>query len=488
MEQFINKILMAGLLSLASATSFAADYYVVVPVKGKTVNAADIQVALQAAALPAGMVGRAYSYDLKQNLFVTGDPALDLTRATWSASSALPAGFSLGADGVVVGTPSVINETGTSFSVTADYKAKTSTQTYTLMVNGTALEVLQVSKGYTHSCAITAVGGVKCWGENNYGQLGDGTLVSRYRPVSVTGLSSGFVRVEVGYYHTCAANSAGQLYCWGSNDYGQVGNGTAAPAVKTPTLVSALTQVQDFALGNGSACAIASEGLKCWGLNNTGKLGDGTYTTRAVPTAVQGIPTAIDVAVSQAHACAVLQGGALKCWGQDAYGELGYTAANANQPLPIQVEGLTSGVVAVDTTYATTCVVMTGGGAKCWGFNGSGQVGNGTNAHQGAPVDVKNLTSFSVAKIKTGFSHTCVLSTAGAVKCWGGGTATGVGATWLPLDVTFFPSGVADIAMGGDGSCVKTYSGVAKCWGNNGSGQLGDGTSQSRSSPVTVLP
>lgn len=142
MEQFINKILMAGLLSLASATSFAADYYVVVPVKGKTVNAADIQVALQAATLPAGMVGRAYSYDLKQNLFVTGDPALDLTRATWSASSALPAGFSLGADGVVVGTPSVINETGTSFSVTADYKAKTSTQTYTLMVNGNALEVL----------------------------------------------------------------------------------------------------------------------------------------------------------------------------------------------------------------------------------------------------------------------------------------------------------------------------------------------------------
>ncbi len=142
--------LLPSVLALLCATSaFAADYYVVVPVKGRTSTAPaeSISVSLQAATLPAAMVGQAYSYNLRDHLLVTGDKALDLNQATLTTADALPAGLSLAANGVLSGTPTTKNETGSSFQVLASYKTQTGQQAYTIVVNGAVLQVTQVSGG-----------------------------------------------------------------------------------------------------------------------------------------------------------------------------------------------------------------------------------------------------------------------------------------------------------------------------------------------------
>ena len=188
--------------------------------------------------LPAGEVNWPYSYDLTQLLSVTGDNNWSTTNVSWNLpSGSLPAGLSLGTDGVLSGVPTTKDSVGASFQVKASYKGKDGQQVYTIVVNGAVLHVTQISTGYNHTCAVTTSGGATCWGQNVNGQLGDNSTTRRPTPVTVSGLTSGVASLIAGYYHTCAVTTSGGAKCWGNNGNGQLGDNSTTQRL-TPVGVS----------------------------------------------------------------------------------------------------------------------------------------------------------------------------------------------------------------------------------------------------------
>lgn len=359
-------------------------------------------------------------------------------------------------------------------------------------VLGLTSGVSAISAGYWYTCAVTNSGGVKCWGENEFGKLGDGTTTIRTTPVNVSGLTSGISAVSAGDWHTCALTASGGIKCWGYNYSGQLGDGT-------DTNRSTPVDVQGFTSG-ASAVSARSEhtcavtvlgGVKCWGLNNSGQLGDGTTNTRFTPMDVSGLTSGISkVSVGSNYTCALTVSSGVKCWGSNYWGQLG-NGTTTSHSTPMDVSDLTGGISAVSAGHTLTCALTTSGGVKCWGWNGYGQLGDGTNTFiQSTPVEVIGLTC-SASTVSVGYNHTCAVMTAGEAKCWGynwqgqlgDGTTTNRS---TPVDVIGLASGVSAVTTGGSHTCALTTSGGIKCWGDNWHGQLGDGTTTSRSTPMDV--
>ena len=245
-------------------------------------------------------------------------------------------------------------------------------------VVGLSSGVKAVAGSVDSSCALTAAGGVKCWGSNRFGGLGDGTTTNRSAPVDVVGLSSGVTAITVG----CALTSAGGVKCWGGS-YG-------------------LTPVDVFAPGSGvvaitHTCALTSAGgVKCWGRNDRGQVGDGTTLDRAAPVDVVGLTSGVTaVSAWGGHACALMSAGGVKCWGENDFGQVG-DGTVVDRPAPVGVAGLSSGVTAISVGVLHTCALMRDGGVKCWGASGVGQLGDGSKVttttdplpHSSAPVAV----------------------------------------------------------------------------------------------------
>jgi alpha-tubulin suppressor-like RCC1 family protein len=287
-------------------------------------------------------------------------------------------------------------------------------------VIGLANGVAQISVGLAHACALTTNGGVKCWGDNSWGELGEGRLMNpRTTPVDVSGLTSGVVQVSAGAFSTCAVLTSGALKCWGNNVYGQLGDGTQVMRT-TPVNVIGLAGVAQVSVGDFHTCAVTtSGGVKCWGYNTYGWLGDGTSTNSTTPVNVVGLMSGVvRVAAGGLMTCAVTESGGVKCWGHNFFGELG-DGTNTSSAIPVNVSGLATGVDHVSLGYEHACAVTAGGSAKCWGSDGFGKLGNGgSNSSSSTPVDVSGLTS-DVVQISTGYHHTCALTTTGGVKCWG---------------------------------------------------------------------
>ena len=341
------------------------------------------------------------------------------------------------------------------------------------------------------TCAVTIAGGAKCWGDNSNGQLGNGTNTPSNVPVDVTGLTSGVGAIAQYGWHTCALTSAGGVKCWGWNIAGQLGNGTNTDS-NVPVDVTGLTSgVGAVATGYEHNCALTSAGaVKCWGSNGNGELGNGTNTDSKVPVNVSGLGSGV-VAIGAAsfYSCALTNAGGVKCWGLNENGELG-NGTNTDSNVPVDVTGLTSGVSAIAVGGAHACALTTAGAVKCWGSNGNGELGNGTNTDSNVPVDVTGLGSGVVAI--DAHTQSCAVTSVGAAKCWGYNATGQLGnGTYtdsnVPVAVTGLGSGVAAIAAGYDHTCALTSLGGAKCWGYNGTGQLGNGTYTTSNVPVTVL-
>ena len=347
-----------------------------------------------------------------------------------------------------------------------------------------------VDGGWRHTCATVAGGGLKCWGHNGYGQLGDGTTTNKSVPNNVSGLGSGISEIAANGYFTCAIDAGGGVKCWGYNEFLQLGDGTTTNRI-VPTNVSGLgSGVAAIATGVYHTCAIVpGGGVKCWGQNEDGQLGDGTTTVRTVPTDVSGLGSGVTaIAAAGGHTCAIVAGGGVKCWGYNNHGQLGDGTTTA-RTVPTDVSGLGSGVTAIATGVYHTCAIVAEGGAKCWGENSYGQLGDGSFTDKSVPTSVSGLES-DVTAIAAG-RHTCAIVRGGA-KCWGRNNYGQLGDSSttdksVPASVSGLESGVTAIATGERHTCATTTGGRLKCWGDNGYGQLGDCTTTLRLTPVNVL-
>jgi alpha-tubulin suppressor-like RCC1 family protein len=296
--------------------------------------------------------------------------------------------------------------------------------------------------------------------------------------------------VATGMYHTCAVTTSGALLCWGRNDYGQVGDGTTTSRL-APVAVSGLgSGVTAVATGQIHTCAVVSGAVRCWGDNSYGQLGDGTYATRQTPVAVSGLESGVvAVAAGEYHSCALTSGGAVQCWGSNGVGSLG-DGTLTDRPTPVAVSGLSSGVVSLATGTWHSCAVTGAGAVRCWGYNSYGQVGNGNTTNQTAPVTVSGFASGG-ATVSAGAAHTCALTTVGGVRCWGlnyyGQLGDGTTTQRLtPVAVSTLSAGGLAVSAGHTWSCAVSAGGAVQCWGHNVYGQLGDGTTTDRSTPGVV--
>jgi alpha-tubulin suppressor-like RCC1 family protein len=357
-------------------------------------------------------------------------------------------------------------------------------------VAGIAARVTAVAAGHRHTCALLEGGAVKCWGENASGGVGDGTGVNRNAPVDVPDLTAGVTALDAGAGHTCALLAGGGVECWGWNAGGQVGDGSATDR-RSPVAVNGLSgPATAIAAGDQHTCALLADGsVACWGANASGQLGNGTRVRSAVPVAVAGLSArATQIAAGGAHTCALLENATVQCWGDDQSGQLGDGAReNRSDPTPVALPGA---AVYVAAGFSHTCVLLADRRLECWGWNTEGQLGDGTVKSRRVPGDVMGFSA-PAAAIAVGWSNTCALMAAGGVRCWGlnGGGQLGDG-TDADSAAPVIPDGLAagriSVAVGGSHACALSAKGGVKCWGRNDRGQLGNGTNLDQNRPVDV--
>ena len=315
-----------------------------------------------------------------------------------------------------------------------------------------------VGSGWTHSCAADN-GTVKCWGTNWYGNVtGDGGTTNQTTPVTISGISNA-TEVGIGLTFSCAVLSNGTIKCWGQGDSGQLGNGSTNNNPNSPATVSGINNAISVSGGRMHACALLSTGsIKCWGKAENGQLGNGSTTgnssenNQTIPVDVSGISNAINISAGLQESCAVLDTGSVKCWGAG----FGTTPVNISSDIQNAIQVSTwsnqtvvldngsikfresngtietileiSNAIQVSNDALTSCAVLDNGSVKCWGAGGFGSLGNGNNNNETTPVFVSNInnakqvsTSGSLGFASVNESHSCAALSDGTVKCWGAG-------------------------------------------------------------------
>jgi len=416
-----------------------------------------------------------------------GSAAFTLTAPTSNSSGAISYTSSNASVATIDSNTRLITLTGAgSTTITASQVATstyTSASTSTTLTVEAAPEITQLSLSNVSSCALTSTGAMKCWGSNAYGQIG--TLASNQQktPIDVPGFTNNISAIAVGDSRMCALTTAGEVRC--------IGNGVADS--NNPGISSGAVSISS---GYANSCALMSYGgVKCWGDNWTGQLGSGTWVNTAPAVHVKGLTSGVTAITSGImHSCALLSNGSVKCWGANNYGQLGDgTTTNRNEPA--QVSGLTSGVVSISGGYEHTCAVLTNGEAKCWGKNGYGELGDGTTTNRSVPtsVIVNSQPISGIASISGGLRHTCAVTTGGAAKCWGYNALASLGNgtftdSLTPVNVDGLDSGVLSIeASKSFATCATVTGSSVKCWGHSWAGNVGDGFTTDRSSPVNVV-
>jgi len=266
------------------------------------------------------------------------------------------------------------------------------------------------------SYALLANGSIASWGSNSYGQLGDGTADTRLSPVIVNGITNAqsLSRGGSASATTCAVLSNGSVACWGFNYDGELGNGESTDSY-TPVLASGITTATAVSTGNYHTCALLANGsVACWGYNSDGQLGNDDTVEAYTPVFANGITTATAVSAGDYHTCAVLSGGAVMCWGYNSYGQLG-TGDNETVYAPTLVNGISATAISTGNEY--TCALLTNGSVACWGFNGYGQLGVGNTTARYSPALAQGLSD--IVSISTGLGTAYAKDNAGKTYAWG---------------------------------------------------------------------
>jgi alpha-tubulin suppressor-like RCC1 family protein len=342
-----------------------------------------------------------------------------------------------------------------------------------------------ITSGGGHSCAIREDRTVWCWGRNDFGQLGDGLAIDSDEPVQAIGITNA-VQVQAGELHTCALDTMGTVRCWGQNSVGQLGDGSTSSDSRAPVVVRDLAGATQLSVGNEHACALKSDGtVACWGANADGQLGDGTMTPRSAPTSVPDLSGVTEVVAGYETTCAVTTAGTAYCWGENNDGELG-VGDTAAHPRPTEVVGVTGAThVAVGNDF--TCVLTAAGFVFCAGLNDEGQLGNGTFTNSSRPVTT--LIPVGAVSLEAGSSHACARDEVNGAWCWGlAGDGRTLDASYgtHPIPVRGLVKDVEAISAGGEHTCVLDLTGAIRCAGFNRRGQLGDGRAITTGGPVAV--
>jgi alpha-tubulin suppressor-like RCC1 family protein len=410
----------------------------------------------------------------------------------WSSSAEAVATVS--ETGLVTG----VSEGSATIRATSEGKTGSAAITVTMP----PLTFASISAGFVHTCALTGAGAAYCWGHNFYGQLGNSTTTDPAVPTSIPTAVSGDLSFSAlatsqGDSHTCALTGSGMAYCWGGNELGQLGTGSRTNS-STPLPVSGGLTFTAIAGGGAHTCGLTGSGAAyCWGLDIFGQLGLGTTPAGSCdfvdgpsepcstsPVTVSGSLSFIQLAAGDFHSCGLSSSGAAYCWGFNDSGQLG-DGSTTTSSTPVAVSGGHS-FTALVAGNAHTCGVITSGAAYCWGNGDNNQIGNGsfTTPINPTPVAVSGGQSFTV--LSAGTVHTCGLSSSRAAFCWGGGPALGTSTPGSPISAVAGGLSFSSIAAGDVHSCGVAISGVAYCWGENYIGQLGNGTTNDSRTPVRI--
>jgi cysteine-rich repeat protein len=373
--------------------------------------------------------------------------------------------------------------------------------------------VKSIGLGWLHTCVVTQMGKVHCWGNNTYGQLGQGNVVAigdneQPKLVGPVDLGVDAVAVVAGEFHTCALTTTGTVRCWGRSNVGQLGYGSISsigdnekPSVAGDVDVGG--KVTQLAAGRDHTCALLESGaVRCWGgalygqtgHSNTVTIGDNELASAGGDIKVDAMLKSTQITAGEYFSCALLEGGKIRCWGYGLNGTLGYGNSNniGDNEFPSVAGPVNLGLdaLAIAAGRRHTCALTTNKSVRCWGLNANGQLGYGhvnaigDNETPNVSGDV-NINGDKAISLALGYAHSCAQVEPDKVRCWGQGTngVLGQGNT-LQIGDNEQPSAIAPIDIGGPVSligsnnnhaCVRTTNGAVRCWGNNINGQLGYG-------------
>ena len=353
----------------------------------------------------------------------------------------------------------------------------------------------RISAGEGFSCGIADQGSF-CWGDNSFGQLGNGSATPSLLPSAV---ATSFTSISAGRHHVCGREANGIVRCWGAGTSGQIGDGAgvnrAAPA---PGPGGPFVMVSS---GGAHSCALDVGGTAfCWGANSDGQIGNGSTTNALSPVAVQGGQLFATIAAGGNHTCALDNSGAAWCWGDNTHGQLGDgTTTDRTQPVAVSGGHVYAALAGGGDSH--TCATSATGVVRCWGANDAGQLGNSSTVSSNVPTMV--TTSLVLSQVTLGDRHSCAISADAVSHCWGastdgqigdGFTVTRTSPTPAQANARFnrltggsgFTCGVTFGAVTGEDNVIVFSRRSLLCWGLNGSGQFGRGSTTSSSTPMAA--
>lgn len=368
---------------------------------------------------------------------------------------------------------------------------------------GGATDIAQLRAGGSHTCALLNEGTVRCWGHGISGQLGYGNTDSvgdNETPFSqgAIPLTEKVVQLATGGAHTCALTSGGFVRCWGNNQYGQLGYGNTNrigddEPVSSVGHVNLGARTVRITAGSNHTCALLNTGrVRCWGYNNFGQLGYGHTNNLGddeEPSSLDvqvGAPVQ-DLVAGHSHTCALLFSGKVRCWGSNGSSQLGHGASSGNigdNEHPDSAGDMNLGAVAVQLATGAnhTCALLDTGGVRCWGYNNFGQIGNNSTSITPSPFEVNLGAGSRALQVAAGDNHTCALLSTGLIKCWGNNAfgQLGYGHATIQYQPPVNHTGLSGIpayalTTGSNHTCALLTNGRALCWGHGLHGRLGYG-------------